>query len=186
MQAVADAYFVLSDPKRRQDYDVLYASRGDRTDDPTSSPGFFSQFFSSPGARRTDAPAEGQPDADGVFADVFDEVRLRIKYDVGQASNAMQLLRPEVERHTPWWSWLGAICGGGIGFIIANIPGLMLGAFAGNRLGAVRDAKGKSVASVFSELGGQQKAEVTKSISLEMLLFVLTFDVIHRFSVLWL
>lgn len=111
---------------------------------------------------------------------------MRIKYDVGQASNAMQLLRPEVERHTPWWSWLGAICGGGIGFIIANIPGLMLGAFAGNRLGAVRDAKGKSVASVFSELGGQQKAEVTKSISLEMLLFVLTFDVIHRFSVLWL
>lgn len=36
----------------------------------------------------------------------------------------------------------------------------MLGAFAGNRLGAVRDAKGKSVAAVFSELGGNQKAEV--------------------------
>lgn len=36
----------------------------------------------------------------------------------------------------------------------------MLGAVAGNRLGAVRDAKGKSVAAVFSELGGQQKAEV--------------------------
>lgn len=36
----------------------------------------------------------------------------------------------------------------------------MLGAYAGNRLGAVRDAKGKSVAAVFSELGGTQKAEV--------------------------
>ena len=32
--------------------------------------------------------------------------------------------------------------------------------FAGNRLGAIRDAKGKSVAAVFSELGGNQKAEV--------------------------
>lgn len=37
----------------------------------------------------------------------------------------------------------------------------MLGAYAGNRLGAVRDAKGKSVAAVFSELGGTQKAEVS-------------------------
>ena len=47
-----------------------------------------------------------------------------------------------------------------MGFIIANVPGLMLGAFAGNRLGAIRDAKGKSVAAVFNELGGGQKAEV--------------------------
>jgi len=38
----------------------------------------------------------------------------------------------------------------------------MLGAYAGNRLGAVRDAKGKSVAAVFSELGGTQKAEVSR------------------------
>lgn len=97
-----------------------------------------------------------------------------------------QLLRPEIERRTPWWSWLGAVCGGGMGFIIANVPGLMLGAFAGNRLGAVRDAKGKSVASVFNELGSQQKAEVTESISLEMPLLMLMFDVIHRFFVLWL
>jgi hypothetical protein len=52
------------------------------------------------------------------------------------------------------------VSGGGLGFIIANLPGLMLGAVAGNRLGAIRDAKGKSVAAVFSDLGGQQKAEV--------------------------
>ena len=45
----------------------------------------------------------------------------------------------------------------------ANVPGLMVGAFAGNRLGAIRDAKGKSVAAVFSELGGNQKAEVSSS-----------------------
>ena len=43
---------------------------------------------------------------------------------------------------------------------MANVPGLMIGAFAGNRIGAVRDAKGKSVAAVFSELGATQKAEV--------------------------
>lgn len=43
----------------------------------------------------------------------------------------------------------------------------MLGAYAGNRLGAVRDAKGKSVAAVFSELGGNQRAEVRQLIRLE-------------------
>jgi len=72
-----------------------------------------------------------------------------------------QLLRPEVERRVPIWGWVGAACGGGLGFIVANVPGLMLGAFAGNRLGAVRDAKGKSLAAVFSELSGNQRAEVS-------------------------
>ena len=73
-----------------------------------------------------------------------------------------QLLRPEVERHLPLWSWLGAACGAGLGFITANVPGLVVGAYTGNRLGAIRDAKGKSVAAVFSELGGAQKAEVRR------------------------
>lgn len=75
-------------------------------------------------------------------------------------TSLLQLLRPEVDRHTNWWAWLGAVCGAGIGFIIGNLPGLMLGGVAGNRLGAVRDAKGKSVAAVFNDLGNQQKAEV--------------------------
>jgi hypothetical protein len=40
------------------------------------------------------------------------------------------------------------------------VPGLVVGAYTGNRLGAIRDAKGKSVAAVFSELGAPQKVEV--------------------------
>ena len=55
---------------------------------------------------------------------------------------------------------MGAACGSGLGFIIANLPGMAVGGFAGHRLGAIRDAKGKSVAAVFSELNGSQKAEV--------------------------
>ncbi|KAF8898598.1 DnaJ-domain-containing protein [Infundibulicybe gibba] len=156
-QAVADAYYVLSDVQRRKEYDALYSTRADRTDDPSSSSGFFSQFsnmFTGAGAGTSHAPpAPGaRPDAEGVFADVFEE-----------------LLRPEVERHAPWWSYLGAVCGGGIGFIVANVPGLMLGAFAGNRLGAVRDAKGKSVAAVFNELGGSQKAEILRALAMKVL-----------------
>lgn len=45
---------------------------------------------------------------------------------------------------------------------MANVPGMMLGAVAGNRLGAIRDAKGKSVATVFGELGAIQRAEVSR------------------------
>jgi len=57
--------------------------------------------------------------------------------------------------------------------VVANVPGAVAGGtfpewhsilntsgFAGNRLGAIRDAKGKSVAQVFSGLGSSQKAEV--------------------------
>ena len=32
------------------------------------------------------------------------------------------------------------------------IPGMLMGGYAGNRLGAIRDAKSKSVAAVFTEL----------------------------------
>ncbi|KAF8912801.1 DnaJ domain-containing protein [Gymnopilus junonius] len=151
-QAVADAYYVLSNPDRRQEYDNLYKTRADRTTDPQSSSNFFSQFSSMFGGSASNRPNTSQPDPNGVFTDVFDE-----------------LLRPEVERRVPVWGWLGAICGAGIGFIVANFPGLLVGAFAGNRLGAVRDAKGKSIAAVFNELGGQQKAEILRALAAKVL-----------------
>ena len=48
-----------------------------------------------------------------------------------------------------FWSVVGGLSGGAMGFIVANFPGAVAGAVAGNRLGAVRDARGKSVYSVF-------------------------------------
>jgi len=59
--------------------------------------------------------------------------------------------------------------GAGIGFIIANIPGMLMGGYAGNRLGAIRDAKGKSVAAVFTELGADKKAEILKALAFKVL-----------------
>jgi len=161
-QAVADAYYVLSDPSRRSEYDILYRTKaGNKSSDPGSSQNFFSQFANmfagastgaGTGAGPHGAMPGHQPDANGVFADVFEE-----------------LLRPEVERVVPWWSYLGAACGAGLGFIIANIPGVMVGAYAGNRLGAIRDAKGKSVAVVFLSLGGSQKAAILRALALKVL-----------------
>ncbi|EGO01762.1 hypothetical protein SERLA73DRAFT_177243 [Serpula lacrymans var. lacrymans S7.3] len=153
-QAVADSYYVLSDPTRRKEYDALYRSKSysNKSEDPKASQNFFSQFAGMFGGGANAGAAGQGADAEGVFADVFEE-----------------LLRPEVQRHAPWWSYLGAVCGGGVGFIIANVPGLMVGAYAGNRLGAVRDAKGKSVAAVFSQLGGTQKADVLRALAMKVL-----------------
>jgi len=159
-QLVADAYYVLSDPQRRHEYDRLSTSRSssERTNNPDASRNFFRSFASmfsggagngQPGTA-TEQPGE-RPNADHVFGDVFED-----------------LLRPEVERHLPLWTWLGAACGAGLGFITANMPGLVVGAYAGNRLGAIRDAKGKSVAAVFAELGGEQKAEILRALALKV------------------
>lgn len=52
-----------------------------------------------------------------------------------------------------------------MGFIIANFPGALAGAVAGNRLGAVRDAKGKSVYSVFQELPQGDKAKLLSELA---------------------
>jgi len=155
-QAIADAYYVLSDTKRRRDYDLQYESRSfnERTPDPDASANFFENFTNMFGAGSNNARPEPQarPDAEGTFTDVFEE-----------------LLRPEVERRVPWWSYLGAICGAGVGFIIANFPGLLAGLIAGNRLGAIRDAKGKSVAVVFTNLGGEQKAQILRALAMKVL-----------------
>jgi hypothetical protein len=72
---------VLSDATRRREYDALYTSRtrADRTDDPGSSGSFFSQFsgmFGGAGAAPAAADPDARPDAEGVFADVFEEVNL--------------------------------------------------------------------------------------------------------------
>ncbi|KZP31169.1 DnaJ-domain-containing protein [Athelia psychrophila] len=162
-QAVADAYYVLSDKTRRREYDALYSTRsaGETTDAPGASANFFANFanmFTGAAGAGTGTgtgvpPTAGhQPDAEDTFADVFAD-----------------LLRPEVERHAPWWAWFGALSGAGLGFIVGNIPGLMVGAVAGNRLGAVRDAKGKSVAAVFSELGGDQKSQILRALAMKVL-----------------
>lgn len=57
----------------------------------------------------------------------------------------------EATPNSKFWSLVGGVSGGAMGFIVANVPGALAGAVAGNRLGAVRDARGKSVYSVFQE-----------------------------------
>ncbi|ORY23349.1 DnaJ domain-containing protein [Naematelia encephala] len=166
-QAVADAYYVLSDPARRAEYDALFRSRPSSafTDDNASefeqdqaSSSFFSNFSNffqnatgTAGAEGTEG-TQARPDANNVFGDVFEE-----------------MLAPEVQHVRPFWAWVGGGAGGALGYIVANIPGAVAGGFAGNRLGAIRDAKGKSVAQVFGGLNSAKKAEILRALAFKVL-----------------
>ncbi|KAL7413341.1 DnaJ domain-containing protein [Mrakia frigida] len=164
-QQVADAYFTLSDPVRRREYDLhlpsAYSSSSYQDDDtenpfasgppptssappPTSASSFFSNLFSG-----TSTPGD-HADADETFTNVFSD-----------------LLEPELgrESHSRIWSIVGGGGGLALGFVVGNVPGALAGAFAGNRLGAIRDAKGKSVGEVFLGLGTDRKAQILRALA---------------------
>ncbi|KAI1451450.1 DnaJ-domain-containing protein [Annulohypoxylon moriforme] len=169
-QLVNDAYYTLSDPTRRREYDYTRkadrgrrggrASYSDPFDDPAESvpngngngngngggQNTFSwawNFFTGGNTNtQQSARAERQQAEDAQFGDVFEEM-LREEGMAGEDAT---------RRDTTFWSMLGTASGSIIGFIVGNMPGAVAGAVAGNRLGAVRDAKGKSVYAVFQDL----------------------------------
>ena len=72
------------------------------------------------------------------FGDVFEEMMREEGVD-----------EPTTNKGRAFWSTLGGASGGGLGYIVGNFPGAIAGAVAGNRLGAVRDTRGKAVYEVF-------------------------------------
>ncbi|CAK7220714.1 hypothetical protein SCUCBS95973_004256 [Sporothrix curviconia] len=174
-QLVNDAYYTLSDANRRKEYDAqrrLFGRRGysfpddddeDSDDYPTTGTGADTgagtgsgaagaaswawNFFSNAknnghGHGQANTEEARQQADDAQFADVFEEM-LR---EEGMAE-------PGSSQPTgKFWGFLGGVSGGALGFIVANVPGMVAGAVAGNRLGAIRDAKGKSVYAVYQEL----------------------------------
>lgn len=153
-QLVNDAYYTLSDPSRRREYD---AQRRMFNREPSSDPFAEAQEDEPPGysagtnpyswawnfftksAGGSNTTGERQRTENAQFRDVFEEMMR----DEGMAEGGNN--RPT----NKFWSIVGGLSGGALGFIVANVPGLLAGAVAGNRLGAVRDAKGKSVYAVF-------------------------------------
>ncbi|KAK4098831.1 DnaJ-domain-containing protein [Parathielavia hyrcaniae] len=187
-QLVNDAYYTLSDPTRRRDYDAqrkLY-SRATGGGDPfaeaeaeagagggTGAGGGipFSwawNFFTSGGQGQGQGQGQQQQNQNQErerteneqFADVFEEM-LREEGMADQGPGA----RPTGK----FWSMVGGLSGGALGFIVANVPGLVAGAVAGNRLGAVRDAKGKSVYAVFQELPQADRARLLSQLAAKVL-----------------
>ena len=158
-QLVNDAYYTLSDATRRRDYDAqrrMFTPSGGSSssssdpfeeadedipppyedgDGQRQHPFSWAWNYFNKGGR----PADREETENAQFSDVFEEM-MREEGMAEEGSN-----RPT----SKFWSVIGGLSGAALGFIVANFPGMVAGAVAGNRLGAVRDVKGKSVYDVY-------------------------------------
>ena len=160
-QKINDAYYTLSDPSRRRDYDAartFHFSEDDTADEEIprpNAPGGFPWSAFGFGGAGNNADTEQENFSNEQFGDVFEEM-LR---DEGLAEGR------DAQPTGKFWSLVGGLSGGAMGFIVANFPGAVAGAVAGNRLGAVRDAKGKSVYSVFQDLPQGDRARLLSQLA---------------------
>ncbi|KAI5838926.1 DnaJ domain-containing protein [Morchella snyderi] len=149
-QQVNDAYYTLSDPGRRRDYDATRAYQ--RANSPLHTP---------------PPPHPGAHWEDAQFSDVFEEMMRDEGFAAAAAGGEATATAPRGGKSL--WGIVGGLSGGALGFIVANVPGLVAGAVAGNRLGAVRDAKGKSVYEVFQELPQSDRAKLLSDLASRVL-----------------
>ncbi|CAD0110676.1 unnamed protein product [Aureobasidium uvarum] len=167
-QQINDAYYTLSDPTRRRDYDATrryhgfgsgFGGFGSGSGSNTAPGGFGDPEEEVP------RPEPGNQQGGGGFSFPWSAFgfggQAKTEEDANKFSSEQfgnvfeEMLREqgmaEGENNSPtgrFWSMIGAVSGGAMGFIIANVPGAIAGTVAGNRLGAVRDNRGKSVYSL--------------------------------------
>lgn len=169
-QQINDAYYTLSDAGRRRDYDASRnqfhgfgggSSSSRRPQDadeeiprpePQAGGGFPWSAFGFGGQAKTEDDANRY--SNEQFGGVFEEMMR----DQGMAEE-------DNSPNKTFWSIVGGVSGGAMGFIVANLPGAIAGAVAGNRLGAIRDKRGKSVYSVFQELEQPEKMRLLSELA---------------------
>ncbi|RKF73801.1 putative J domain-containing protein C63.13 [Golovinomyces cichoracearum] len=166
-QIVNDAYYTLSDPRRRSEYDstrryfdfkssasTASSSRGGNEKQPPENFPWSSFGFSS----KAKTEEEKRRFESEQFGDIFEEM-LRDEN-----------LSEQNDKPKGWlWSVIGTLSGAAMGFIMANLPGLVTGAVAGNRLGAIRDVKGKSLYEAFQELPAADKTKLLSELATKIL-----------------
>ncbi|GAB7359410.1 hypothetical protein MBLNU230_g6059t1 [Neophaeotheca triangularis] len=171
-QQINDAYYTLSDPSRRRDYDVSrqyhgFPSGGGPAPDPeeediprpqpeSGNAGGFGGFPWS--AFGFGGKAKDESDRASFSNEQFGSVFEDMMREEGMADSD----------NTPtkqFWSLVGGVSGGAMGFIVGNMPGAIAGAVAGNRLGAVRDKRGKSVYAVYQELEQPEKMRLLSELA---------------------
>lgn len=178
-QLVNDAYYTLSDPTRRNEYDAQRRKHGGGRRGGASTGASYTDPFADADPEESVPPESGAGAGGSAFSWAWNFFTGGNTNSQSNARNARQqaedaqfgdvfeeMLREEglaEENNRPtskFWSILGAASGGVIGFIVANAPGAMAGAVAGNRLGAIRDTKGKSVYAVFQDLPQNDRARL--------------------------
>ncbi|KAL4951203.1 DnaJ domain-containing protein [Aspergillus filifer] len=153
-QEINDAYYTLSDDSRRREYDTRRTfEQGPDEDEeiPRTDGNFWSSFGFGSGSS-----ADREQRSNEQFGSVFEEMLHEEGMDGEDAQG---------RRTGHFWSIVGGASGGALGFIVANAPGAIAGAVAGNRLGAVRDARGKSVYEVFLDLPANARAQLLSQLA---------------------
>jgi len=97
---IGKVYLRTADPSRRRSYDSLRSSNQSRTSQPSSSGSYWDYFGAGKGADQEEEYENERPDAEHVFGETFED-----------------LLRPEVNRVVPLWTWAGAGAGAVLGFV---------------------------------------------------------------------
>lgn len=184
-QLVNDAYYTLSDAKRRGDYDAqrkLFGGTRSKPSKPSTStnahpPGSFTADFDD---FDEEIPLGGDTPADGnnfySWAWNFftgnqggaNSQQARQEAEDAQFADVFEEMLHEEgmdeaqqqQGKGKFWALAGGAAGGVLGFIAANFPGAIAGMVAGNRFGAIRDARGKSVYAVFQELPQGDRARL--------------------------
>lgn len=170
-QRINDAYYTLSEPTRRRDYDEARRFSGgggsttfddDEADEeiPRAQAGGGASWANMFGFGKK---ADGQEDA---FAN--DQFRGAFEEMMGDADMADR----EGDTAVPnkrFWSIIGGISGFALGFIAGDIVGAIPGAAVGSKMGSIRDAKGKSVYAVFQSLDQSQRARVLSELASKIL-----------------
>jgi hypothetical protein len=190
-QQINDAYYTLSDPTRRRDYDQARTyhgfSSGAGSGAGTYPGGFPEEYAEGATAGDTDGGAGTSGGAGWGSSFPFSAFGFGGKKDEGEGSGTGTGARPHEDAQfasvfeemlreegmaedggrptSKFWSVIGGLSGGAMGFIVANFPGMLAGAVAGNRLGAVRDAKGKSVYEVFQQMPQNDKARLLSQLA---------------------
>ncbi|KAJ5468649.1 Heat shock protein DnaJN-terminal [Penicillium sp. IBT 31633x] len=157
-QDINDAYYTLSDPARRREYDATRAYQAAdeeaEAEVPPSGGGGFSWSSFGFGGNREERDSS-------QFGSVFEEMLREEGLAEEQDGEGGRRTRPTGR----FWALVGGVSGGALGFIVGNMPGALAGAVAGNRLGAVRDAKGKSVYEVFLELPTAERTRLLSELA---------------------
>ncbi|KAI1341446.1 DnaJ domain-containing protein [Xylariaceae sp. FL0016] len=173
-QLVNDAYLTLSDANNRRKYDAQRKMFGGSRPSANTDP-FEEADEEIPLGGDANAGAGGFPSWAWNFfmgntANPQQEREQTHQQQFGEAFEEMWR-DEDMDNRNGWkiWGTLGGVAGGILGYIWANAVGAAAGAAAGNRLGAVRDKRGKSVYQVFQTMPPSDRMQVLTELAKRVL-----------------
>ncbi|POW12308.1 hypothetical protein PSTT_04566 [Puccinia striiformis] len=165
-QKVADAYYVLSNKNRRKEYDEILRtqqtqsnSTDGQSNNAFSDPIQFLKNFIFSNTSHANQGDQFRPNPEATFADLKICSNQKSK-NWGNEDDKVEISRSSIRRNARIHS--------------RKLTRISDWFISWKRLGAIRDAKGKSVCEVFSSLESNHKTLIIKALALKVLGYALT------------